>query len=393
MLSRCLLVLWLSIFPLSVQAQSVSLELQNASLPDAIRSLAKCLNINVMISPNIHGLATLHLQNTAPLPALDALLAMNGLAKWQQNNIWVIAPRAELMRNQQEQVKWQALSQEAATMQTRIWQIKYAKAQDLAELLQAGFLSKRASVLVDARINVLCVKDVHEHMAEIAALVKKLDVPVKQIMIQARLVSVDSDVEKALGIQFNVSHAADLPVQAGRYSLALAHLADDSLLDIRLAALEQEGRAELISSPSLFTANQQTASIEAGEEVPYQEVSESGGTAVAFKKAVLGLKVTPQLLPDQQILLQLKINQDRPSSHMVQGVPTISTRQMITNILVKSGQTIVLGGIYENNQESTQQALPFISQLPLLGWLFKQKTVRKTKRELLIFVTPQIMAQ
>src|SRR5262249_7616242 len=156
-------------------------------------------------------------------------------------------------------------------------------------------------------------------------------------------------------------------------------------------ALQNAGHAELISSPSLFTANQQLASIEAGEEVPYQEVSESGGTAIVFKKAVLGLKVTPQVLPGKNILLHLQINQDKPNNKMIHGMPRINTRKMITNFKVKSGQTIVLGGIYETNREDGQSGLPFLSSIPGFGWLFGQENIRRSKRELLIFVTPEIV--
>jgi type IV pilus assembly protein PilQ len=156
--------------------------------------------------------------------------------------------------------------------------------------------------------------------------------------------------------------------------------------------MENAGRGQLISDPSLYTANQQTASIESGEEIPYQEVSVSGGTATAFKKAVLSLKVTPQIMPGGKVLLQLQINQDRPSSLIVQGVPAITTRQLATNILVNNGQTLVLGGIYEQNNEHTVERVPFLSKIPLLGLLFQQQDVKINKRELLIFVTPKIIS-
>jgi len=168
-------------------------------------------------------------------------------------------------------------------------------------------------------------------------------------------------------------------------------LADSSLLDVKLAALEQEGRGELISSPSLLTASRQTASIEAGEEIPYQEASSSGATTVVFKKAVLSLKVTPQILPDKKILLQLQINQDRPNTRVVLGVPAISTRQMITNVLIPNGHTVVLGGIYESDVDDHAEGFPFLGKIPILGWLLQEHKHRLTKRELLVFVTPKIV--
>lgn len=383
--------------------KNLTLELHNASLPDSIRLLAKFLHMNVIISPSVNGVATLQLKNAIPSHALEMLLVSHGLAKWQIGNVWFIAPKEELIKRKQEELKWYEITEEAEPLVTKIWQIKYAKAEDMARLLQdehASLISKRGHVRVDARTNIICVQDSALHIAEAQRLIKSLDVPVKQIAIEARLASVDNDCERELGINFAVKSplvegedAKSVKEEAGHYSLAVAKLADGSLLDVRLSALEKAGHAELISSPSLFTANQQPASIEAGEEVPYQEVSESGGTAVVFKKAVLSLKVIPQVLPGNKVLLQLQINQDRPSNKMVLGVPTISTRQITTNVLVKNRETIVLGGIYENNRENGWQGLPFISQIPLLGWLFKQQTTRENKRELLIFVTPRIIAQ
>lgn len=399
-------ILILLLFANIARAENLSLELQNANLSDAIRLIAKFVNINVIISPSVSGVATLHLYNAAPNHALDLLLTSHKLAKWQIGNVFYIAPRDELIKRKQEEIKWQEIWEESSPLITKVWQIKYGKAEDIARFLQdehASLISKRGRVRVDIRTNVICIQDVAKSIKQIRQLIQQLDVPVQQILIEARLASVDNDFERELGINFAVKSQASSDSdetsakffgrRAGRYSIAVAKLADGSLLDVKLAALENAGHAELISSPSLFTANQQPASIEAGEEVPYQEVSESGGTAVVFKKAVLGLKVTPQVLPGNKVLLQLQINQDRPGNRMVLGVPTISTRKIMTNVLVKTGQTIVLGGIYESSQEKGEERLPFISRVPLIGLLFKQQQTRKNKRELLIFVTPRIMQE
>lgn len=374
-----------------------SLALQNTNLPDAIRTIAKLLDMNVIISPSVHGEAVLSLNHAAPNDALNILLISHGLAKYRSGDIWFIAPQNELVKVKQQELKWRELDEDATSLSSEVWQIRYAKAEDIARLLtdeHASFFSKRGHVRVDARTNTICIQDVAKRLIPIRSLIRKLDVPVQQISIAARLVSVDSDYERELGVQFSVKSIAENVTleQKGQYSLAIAKLADGSLLDVKLVALENAGHAELISSPSLFAANQQQASIEAGEEVPYQEVSESGGTAVVFKKAVLGLKVVPQILPGKNILLKLQINQDRPNNKMVNGMPTISTRQIITNVLVRSGQTIVLGGIYEVNTENGQSGLPFLSRIPCLGLLFKQQNIRRNKRELLIFVTPNIIA-
>jgi type IV pilus assembly protein PilQ len=317
--------------------------------------------------------------------------------------IWYVATRDELLKRKQQEIKWQSVSQEAEPLLTRVYPVRYAKVDDIKKILQdehATLLSKRGNIQADIRTNTLLVQDVASNVAILRQIIQDLDVPVKQIMIEARLVSIDNDYERELGVSFTNSPAnsevagnplSSLAKSVGHYSIAVARLADGTQLDVRLSALLATGHAELISSPRLFTASQQSASIESGEEVPYQEVSESGGTAVTFKKAVLGLKVTPQILPGGRVLMQLKINQDRPGVRMVQGVPAISTRQMITSLIAKHGETIVLGGIYETNNENGEQRLPFLSDIPLLGALFRTETNRGNKRELLIFVTPKIM--
>lgn len=378
------------------EQQGISLDLQNSNLSDTVRMLAKMIDRNVMVSPAVEGRVTLHLQHAQPLNVFELLLDSYGLETLQRGNVWYVAPRDELIKRKQQEVKWQVVSSQSKQLVTETWQIHYAKAEDIARLLREGkvsFLSGRGQVRVDVRTNVICIQDVPERMTTIRKLVAALDKPAQQVRIEARLASVDHDVERELGVDFDVQSKGATNPAPGRYSVAVARLPDGSQLDVKLAALEVDGRAELISSPSLYTSNQQPAAIEAGEEVPYQEVSESGGTAVAFKKAVLGLKVTPQVLPGNYVLLQLRINQDRPGSRMVLGMPTISTRQILTSVLVKSGQTAVLGGIYESQDEKAVRRIPLLGSVPVLGELFTLRASRQTKRELLIFVTPKIMKQ
>lgn len=379
-----------------------SIDLQNVSMVDALHILGKLLNKNIIISPHVTGVASLHLHDMPQQEAFDLLLVSHYLSKRKIGNTWFIAPQAELVQHQQEELKLQTAWEDVTPLATRVWQINYAKAEDIARLIQDNansLLSKRGHVRVDSRTNILCVQDTAEHLQEIQNVVKRLDIPVQQVLIETRLASIDYDFERELGLNFAVQYPSDnaepqhLLHAPKRYSLAIAKLADGSILDAQLSALENEGHGELISSPSLFTSNQQTALIESGEEIPYQEVSESGGTAVAFKKAVLRLKVTPQIMPGDKVLLQLQINQDKPSNRMVQGVPAINTRQISTNVLVGNAQTIVLGGIYESNHEQGEQRIPFLGKIPLVGWLFKQQNVLQNKRELLIFVTPKIIPQ
>ncbi len=383
--------------------QQLSLDLENIKLTEALRLIAKFMHFNIMIAPGVKGTVSLHLQDVPPNEVIDLLMTSQNLTQSRSGSVWTITPRNAFMRHKQEEMKLQEAVENAAPLQMHTWQIHYAKAEDIAHLLQDSnysLLSKRGHIRVDSRTNKLYVQDLASHIALTKSLIQQFDIPVQQIQIEAHLASVDSDYERELGINFSVhnspvdkeTHAVSENVsRAARYSLAVAKLADGSLLDAALVAMENEGRGELISSPSLFTANQQTASIESGEEIPYQEVSLSGGTGIAFKKAVLSLKVTPQIMPGQQVLLELQINQDRPSSRIVLGVPAISTRQMTTRLLVKSGQTLVLGGIYELNKEHDEQRIPFLGKIPLVGLLFQQQNAKENKRELLIFVTPKIL--
>jgi len=389
-------LLFLCILPLSAQElpQKISLDLQNITIKEAIHLLAKFIQLNVVIDPTIQGRTSLHLHQVDAETALDAFIQSQHLSKWQKNHIWYIGSTALIQQLQKETLAESAFLIDNAPIVTRLWQIHYAKAEDIAHILQDNthsFLSKRGHVSVDTRTNMLCIQDIEAEITLLQKLIQRLDVPVQQVLIEARLASIDNDFERTLGITFDTTQNGSTEAKPGQYSIAVLSLQDGSLLNMKLSALETTGHGELISSPSLFTASRKTASIEAGEEIPYQEISKSGATGVAFKKAVLSLKVTPEVMPHNQILLQLQINQDKPNNRVVLGVPSITTRQIMTNILIKNGQTIVLGGIYENNSDEEQQEIPFLGKIPLVGWLFKQQNVTKSKRELLIFVTPKVV--
>jgi type IV pilus assembly protein PilQ len=394
-------LLWLFILFFNVchaENKNISLDLQGVKLPDALQVMAKFMNQSLIISPAVAGEVSLHLHDASPADAFELLLTSQGLDKWQVGQVWYVAPRTEWVNRTQDAIKLQEVRDEATQLAISVWQVRYAKAEDIARLIQDSnysLLSKRGNVRVDSRTNIICIQDLPARIPQIQKLIEQLDVPVQQVLIKTRLVNVDHDFERQLGIHFDVSGASSSDAISGTngpFSLAVATLADGSLLDVRLAAMENEGKGELISSPSLFTANQQAASIESGEEIPYQEVSRSGGTGIAFKKAVMSLKVTPQVMPGNKILLQLQVNQDRPSNRIVLGVPAITTRQMTTNILVKNGRTVVLGGIYELNTEESEQRIPFLGKVPVVGWLFRQKNSKENKRELLIFVTPKVVS-
>lgn len=365
---------------------------QHIDIQDALQILAKFFHQNIVISPEVHGITSLYLRNTSKQEAFHLVFISHDLVKQQIGNVWFIAPRGEMNKRFEEDSRQRSLKENASPLFHSICQIHYARAEELAHLLEEN-ISKRGHVKVDPRTNTILVQDTQDQLLAIKAIIKRLDIPVQQVLIEARLISIDQDFERQLGINFLIKDSGSiLGNKQNKYSLAVARLVDGSQLDIQLAALENNGHGEIISTPSLFTENQQPAFIESGEEIPYQEVSEGGGTAITFKKAVLSLKVTPQILPNNNVLLQLQVNQDRPNNRIVLGVPAISTRQISTNVLVRHGQTIVLGGVYEANQEQAAQRTPFLGKIPLVGWLFKQENVKENKRELLIFVTPRIIS-
>jgi len=368
------------------QNEKITLDLKNISIQDAIHRVAEKIHENIIISPAIHGMVSIQFKNMNAIEALDALLLSNQLAKWRIKHVWYIGKQAEILKYKEDALKFKTRWDETSALITRVWQIRYAKADTILAHLENhknSLLSKRGLVRSDTRTNILYVKDTETHLSEIDRLIDRLDIPIKQMMIDATLVSMNCDVERDLGIQFS---AVTFDV------FNIAKLKESVLLKMQLSALEKEGHAEIISSPRLFTANLETASIESGEEIPYQEISESGVAGQQFKKAVLSLKVTPQIMPGNQVLLDIQVNQDQPNKREVLGVPAITTRQMRTHIMVKNGQTIVLGGIYEANKELEQQSIPFLGKIPLVGWIFRQQNGANTKRELLIFVTPSIIA-
>ncbi len=394
-----------SLYPksLPLDSRKISINLKEVSIRDAINILAKYLHENIVVSPAIYGTVSLNLKNMSAEDAFNLLLMSHELSKWRIHNVWYIMSRSELMQKKEQELKLKKMVDDVEPLVTQVWQLHYAKADDIARLLQDNghtLLSLRGHVHIDLRTNILCVQDIPSHLYDIHRLIQRLDISVQQVLIEVHLATVDSDFERELGINFvdqedektdSTAMSTSSPLSA-HYGLAIIKLPDASFLHMQLSALEEEGHGELISSPSLFTANQQTASIESGEEIPYQEISRSGATGVAFKKAVLSLKVTPQIMPGAQVLLQLQVNQDKPSNRIILGVPAIMTRQISTNILIKSGQTVVLGGIYESDEGHQEQGVPFLNKIPLVGWLFKQQNVISKKRELLIFVTPKVIS-
>lgn len=408
----------------------ISLNFQNISIRAVLQLIAEFTHINIVVSDKVQGNITLQLHDIPWDQALDIILTTQGLDKRQTGNVILIDTKASLDIMEEQQLKSQQVIQKLEPIHSELLQVNYAKAVDIAMLIkdrQNSLLSEQGKISADIRTNTIWVQDSNTKVEEVKKLVKQLDVPVKQVLIEARIVEVTKDFARDLGLRWGISKPKQLsgtlvganqmqqgtsPANVNPYTqrlnldlvaapiagmtpasvgIALAKLGDNILLDLELSALESEGRAELISSPRLITTNQQPATIDSGQEIPYQESTSSGATAVAFKKAVLSLRVTPQITPDSKILMDLKINQDTTSTQLFNGVPAILTKEIQTNVLVSNGQTIVLGGIYQQDKSRTINRIPFLGQLPVVGNLFKNTQISLTNDELLIFITPKII--
>lgn len=375
------------------QAQpAITIEANKMPLPDALLLLAKLQHLNVILSPEITGWVVLRFHHTSPQEIFNFLLQTNYLSAEKMGNAYYISPTATLIKTRHEAASWHDLLASNSPIVTAIWHLRYVSVNEVAHHLRQvphQWLSAQGQMQINIRTNTLLVKEHKSNLPNIAQLIQALDVPMQQVLIEARLASIDVDYEHMLGINFPSNHQLDFTQDTGHVSLA--QVINNKLLDLKLSALENSGHGRLISKPSLFTANQQTASIESGEDIPYQQTTSTGATTVVFKKAVLSLRVTPQILPNNKILLKLQISQDRPSNLNVLGLPAITTRRIVTSVSLPNAHTVVLGGIYETSNQQSMNTIPILGKIPLVSWLFKFHHQRKTKRELLIFVTPKII--
>lgn len=377
----------------------INLNFRQIETRELLQLLAQYKGINIIMSDVVKGNMSLHLQNVSWEQAVDTVLMMKGLVKFQQNGVLFIMPAGEIKLHQQADLQTQPLT-------SALISLHYAKAEDIKNMLlnkNQDLLSERGAVGADIRTNSIWVKDTPDKLTTIRMFISKLDIATQQVMITARIVNVDENFVRDLGVRFGTTAIHDLSVdglsmdmpapvlQPGQFTVAIARLADNTLLDLELSALESEGHAKIISNPRLITTNRQTAVIESGQEIPYQEKTLGGATNVAFKKAVLSLKVTPEITPFGKIVLNLIVNQDKISSIFVHGVPAIQTQDVQTQVLVNNNQTIVLGGIYEQSERNVVERIPFLGDIPLLGGLFRHKKIQSERKELLIFVTPTIV--
>jgi type IV pilus assembly protein PilQ len=414
--------------------ERLSLNFQDIEVRSVLQLLADFTGTNIVVSDTVTGNLTLRMQNVPWDQALDIVLKTKGLAKRQNGNVMLIAPSEEIAAREKLELESQKQIEELAPLYSDYIQINYAKAADLAKLLQdkdSSMMSERGKATIDERTNTLLVQDTAEKLADIRKLVAMLDIPVRQVLIESRIVIANNDFSRDLGVKFglagnsskgrdfvlgggtlpgntnfgstpgfevpggsgNSGLLVDLPVSnpSGALGIALGKVGS-SLLQLELSAMQLEDRGEIVSSPRVITSNQQEAVIQQGVEIPYQEASSSGSTSVSFKSAVLQLKVTPQITPDDRIIMDLKVNKDSVGQ-VFKDVPSINTRNVSTRVLVDNGETLVLGGIYERERGNQSERVPFFGSLPGVGWLFKTDSKTDKKQELLIFVTPKIIKQ
>ncbi len=415
--------------------ERLSLNFQDIEVRSVLQLLADFTGLNLVVSDSVEGNLTLRLKNVPWDQAMDIILKTKGLDKRKAGNVILIAPTDEIAAREKLELEARKQVEELERLRTEFVKVNYARASDIAELLsqeENSILSVRGSVSVDERTNTLLVKDINSSLQNVRQLLVELDIPVRQVLIESRVVIANDDFSKELGVRFGISRDSggssqqgnqaitsgtlagvnqlannepldtlnslnvNLPVQnpAGSFALALAKLPLGTLLEMELSAAQIEGRGEVVSSPRVITADSHTARIEQGVEIPYLELSD-GDATLNFRKAVLSLEVTPQITPDDRVIMDLDVHKDNVGETVSFGAglsaPSIDTREVQSQLLVDNGQTVVLGGIYETEKASQVTRVPFFSDLPFIGNLFKSTIEVDDRTELLIFVTPKIL--
>jgi len=426
----------------------LTLTFQDLETRAVLQLLADFSDLNIVVSDTVQGSVTLRLQDVPWDQALDIVMTTKGLDMRRNGNVILVAPAEEIAAREQAALEALRSMQQLEPLRTELIQVNYAKALDIADLIrgagnEASLLSDRGSVTVDARTNQLLVQETVDSLREIRRLVTTLDIPVRQVLIESRIVIVNDDFGRELGVRFGStivkenssdglfamtgtasgansilssgldnlsgsgtpfpvevevpSYNVNLPIASPAGSLALAILDSDFLVDLELTAVQTEGKGEIYSTPRVITANNKQAVIKQGVEIPYQESSSSGATTTQFKDAVLSLTVTPQITPDNRIIMDLLVTKDSVGE-LVQSatggvVPSIDTRSVENQVLVSDGQTVVLGGIYETETRDSVSKVPVLGDIPGLGFLFRTRTRSQDKAELLIFVTPRIIPE
>ncbi|EKY4878520.1 TPA: type IV pilus secretin PilQ [Vibrio alginolyticus] len=426
------------------EGKLISINFQDIPVRNVLQLIADYNQFNLVVSDSVEGNLTLRLDGVPWQQVLDIILQVKGLDKRVDGNVILVAPTDELDLREKQQLEKQKLTEEMGELSSEIIKVNFAKASDIAEMINGegniSMLSERGSMTIDERTNSLLIRELPENIEVIREIIESLDIPVKQVQIEARIVTINEGNMDELGIRWgftsingsntvggsiennlatiglyngeggddggdgdgvgiddflNVNLAATSP-NATSIAFQVAKLGSDTLLDLELSALQQESKAEIISSPRLITTNKKPAYIEQGTEIPYLESSSSGATTVTFKKAVLSLKVTPQITPDNRLVLDLSVTQDRPGQVVKTGTGeavAIDTQRIGTQVLVNNGETVVLGGIFQHSITNSVDKVPLLGDLPLLGALFRRSYENVGKSELLIFVTPKVVIQ
>lgn len=424
--------------------EKLSLNFQDIDVRSVLQLIADFTDLNLVASDTVQGNITLRLQNVPWDQALDLVLKTRGLDKRKVGNVLLIAPADEIAARERQELEAQNQIAELAPLRRELIQVNYAKAADIATLFQSvaategGEAGERGTVTVDDRTNSIIAYQTQDRLDELRRIVAQLDIPVRQVMIEARIVEANVGYEKDIGVRWGgtISNGkwstygkdgaqgikdedgfscgpfagqctfptvkngnAQLPVPFvdmgatdASSGIGIGFLTDNVLLDLQLSAMEASGNGEIISQPKVVTSDKETAKILKGAEIPYQEASSSGATTISFKEAALSLEVTPQITPDNRIIMEVKVNKDEPDyDREVNGVPPINKNEVNAKILVEDGETIVIGGVFSNTQSKVVEKVPLLGDVPFIGRLFRRDAVRDQKNELLVFITPRIM--
>jgi len=426
----------------SYTGEKLSLNFQDIDVRSVLQLIADFTDLNLVASDTVSGNITLRLQNVPWDQALDLVLKTKGLDKRKVGNVLLVAPADEIAARERQELESKKQVADLAPLRRELIQVNYAKASDMAKLFQSvtgvdGAVAERGSITVDDRTNSIIAYQTQERLDELRRIIAQLDVAVRQVMIEARIVEANVDYDKALGVRWGGSARSgrwdvsgkdgvqafddetgqragfvgtdtvgstvlddglarlpfvDMGVASSTSGIGIGYLGSNVVLDLQLSAMEKTGNGEIISQPKVVTSDKETAKILKGSEIPYQEASSSGATTTSFKEAALSLEVTPQITPDNRIIMEVKVTKDAPDfARALNGVPPINKNEVNAKVLVSDGETIVLGGVFSNTQTKGVEKVPFLGDLPYLGRLFRRDTVQDNKSELLIFLTPRIM--
>ncbi|SCZ08862.1 MULTISPECIES: type IV pilus secretin PilQ [unclassified Pseudomonas] len=407
--------------------EKLSLNFQDIEVRSVLQLIADFTNLNLVASDTVQGGITLRLQNVPWDQALDLVLKTKGLDKRKVGNVLLVAPADEIAARERQELESQKQIADLAPLRRELLQVNYAKAADIAKLFQSvtsaeAKADERGTITVDERTNNIIAYQTQDRLDELRRIVAQLDIPVRQVMIEARIVEANVDYDKSLGVRWGGSIQnkgnwnssgvttgtsttigtpgstgtnqpfVDLGASGNTSGIGIAFITDNVLLDLELTAMEKTGNGEIVSQPKVVTSDKETAKILKGTEIPYQEASSSGATSVSFKEASLSLEVTPQITPDNRIIMEVKVTKDEPDYlNKVQEVPPIKKNEVNAKVLVNDGETIVIGGVFSNTQSKVVDKVPFLGDVPYLGRLFRRDVVSEKKSELLVFLTPRIM--